>query len=71
MTDARYVWTWWDREDSEEGLCGFHTQDDLRRFMDKEPGPYRRRLSPIGVTISQMDEWSDVINRRLLENDEH
>ena len=67
------VWVWWDRDEPEDGLLGFHTKEDRDRFSKKAPGPYRRRISPDGKTISQLETWQDmmagvrdVLNRRII-----
>lgn len=70
---SKPVWVWWDRNEPEDGLLGFHTKEDRDRFSNKEPGPYRRRISPEGKTISQIEEWKDmmagvrdVLSRRII-----
>lgn len=57
--EASLPWVWWDRDEPEDGLLGFHTQGDLDRFSSNAPGPYRRRLSADGRTISQLATWAD------------
>ena len=61
------VWVWWDRDEPEDGLLGFHTKADRDRFARKAPGPYRRRISPTGKTISQTETWSDIVARLTQE----
>lgn len=61
------VWTWWDRDEPEDGLVGFHTFEDCRRFSDGKPGPYRRRISPTGKTISQTEDWRGLVDRLTRE----
>lgn len=65
-----HVWVWWDRDEPEDGLLGFHTQEDRDNFHTKKPGPYRRRVAPNGKTISQMDDWNDQMSevRRILNS---
>lgn len=60
---SEHVWVWWDREEPEDGLLGFHTEEDRDNFQTKQPGPYRRRVDPNGKTISQMDSWDDMMSR--------
>ncbi|ORE90953.1 hypothetical protein [Aurantimonas sp. 22II-16-19i] len=64
------VWVWWDRDEPETGLVGFHTKEDRDRFQKKEPGPYRRRVSADGKTISQLADWQDWMQecRDILKN---
>lgn len=57
------VWTWWDRDEPEDGLVGFHTREDRDRFAADRPGPFRRRISPIGKTISQLEDWHGFVDR--------
>jgi hypothetical protein len=52
-------WVWWDRDEPEDGLTGFHTAEDRDRFSRGDPGPFRRRISEDGHTVSQMWEWAD------------
>jgi hypothetical protein len=54
------VWTWWSRDEPEDGLLGFHTKQDRDRFSRNEPGPFRRRVADDGRTISQLADWKDV-----------
>jgi hypothetical protein len=57
------VWVWWDRDEPEDGLLGFHTSEDCRRFSNSQPGPYRRRVAEDGRTIPQVGGWSEMISR--------
>lgn len=60
---AMIVWTWWDRDEPEDGLLGFHTKKDRDNFSKGKPGPFRRRISSDGKTILQMETWSDTVTR--------
>lgn len=61
-------WVWWDRDESEHDLTGFHTREDRDRFQDGGPGPFRRRLvQPGRRAISQMEGWSDIVARLAKE----
>ncbi len=53
----KYVWVWWSPGETEDGLTGFHTEQERDRFNPKEPGPYQRRVSKDGRTVSQMEDW--------------
>lgn len=59
--EEKLPWVWWDRDEPEDGLTGFHTREDCDRFSRDEPGPFRRRISADGHTTSQMWQWSDLI----------
>ena len=39
------VWVWWDREEWDGDLAGFHTREDRDRYQRGERGPFRRRFS--------------------------
>lgn len=67
---TKYVWVWWDRDEPEDGLMGFHTKEDRDRFSRKEPGPYRRRVSKDAKTINQMNDWQEMMSefREILKN---
>lgn len=57
-----FVWCWWDRDEPEDGLLGFHTKSDRDRFSSGKPGPFRRRIAKDGHTISQTrNYWDDLI----------
>lgn len=56
------VWVWWERDEPEDGLLGFHTVKDCNRFSQGKPGPYRRRVAKDGKTISQLTTWADIVN---------
>lgn len=68
--EARLVWVWWDRDEPEDGLLGFHTKNDRDAFSQGGPGPYRRRISADGRTISQKELWADIVSQWLDENGE-
>lgn len=57
------VWCWWDRDDNEDGLLGFHTKKDRDRFSKGGAGPFRRRISEHGKTIPQSETWPEMIDR--------
>lgn len=61
------VWVWWDRDEPEDGLWGFHTFEDALRFSNEQPGPYRRRISDDGSTTPQMGGWKGFLERQLTE----
>lgn len=61
------VWTWWDRDEPEDGLLGFHTGEDRDRFKAGKLGPYRRRISPVGRTIPQTEDWRGFVDRLAKE----
>ena len=60
---ALTVWVWWDRDEPEDGLLGFHTKEDRDTFSEDRPGPFRRRVSPDGRAVSQLETWSDIVAR--------
>lgn len=41
-------WVWWERDEHEEDLLGFHTKEDRDRYGSGAPGPFRRRLCQRG-----------------------
>ena len=59
--EEKLPWVWWDRDEPEDGLTGFHTREDRDRFSRNEPGPFRRRISSDGHTTSQMWGWGDLM----------
>jgi hypothetical protein len=61
MKASHLVWDWWDRDEPEEGFLGFHTKKDRDDFSAGKAGPFRRRLSADGRTISQLATWADWI----------
>lgn len=63
IDDSKLVWVWWERDEPEDGLVGFHTVKDRDAFSAGKPGPYRRRVSPLGKTTSQLEGWSDLVKR--------
>ena len=67
MAREKIVWCWWDRGDSEDGLVGFHTAKDRDRFVEGKPGPFRRRVSPFGKTISQTETWREMLDNMCAE----
>lgn len=67
MSEQPIVWVWWDRDEPEDGLVGFHTAKDRDAFSKGKPGPYRRRVSPYGKTISQTEDWAGMIKRLTQE----
>jgi len=64
------VWVWWERDEPENGLLGFHTAEDCDRFSAGGEGPFRRRIAADGKTISQTETWSDFIDRLKSEEEE-
>lgn len=66
----KHVWVWWDRDEPEDGLLGFLTEQDRDNFTTKKPGPYRRIVDPGGKKISQMDDWACMMSeiRQILNN---
>lgn len=61
--ESEYLWRWWSRGEPESGLLGFHTRADRDAFSDGKPGPFRRRVSEDGRTISQTEMWDDMAQR--------
>lgn len=59
--EEKLPWVWWERDEPEDDLLGFHTKEDLERFRKNLPGPYRRRISNNGRTISQLETWDDMM----------
>lgn len=51
------LWRWWERDEPEVGLLGFHTKRDRDDFSAGKPGRFRRRVSDDGRTISQTETW--------------
>lgn len=37
-------WVWWDRDEHDDDLAGFHTRRDRARYQRGAPGPFRRRF---------------------------
>lgn len=59
---TKLVWCWWDRDEPENGLLGFHTKADRDAFSAGKTGPFRRRLSADGRAIPQMNDlWADMV----------
>ena len=57
------VWCWWDRDEPEDGLVGFHTVEERDRFSVGGDGAFMRRISKYGKTVSQLEDWHGMIER--------
>lgn len=71
MDENLLPWVWWERDEPEDGLTGFHTKEDRDRFSKGGDGPFRRRISADGHTTSQTWQWDDMMSevRRLLDDE--
>jgi hypothetical protein len=38
------AWVWWDRDEYDDDLAGFHTRTDRALYQSGAPGPFRRRF---------------------------
>jgi hypothetical protein len=61
--EREYLWRWWRRDEPETGLLGFHYRQDRDDFSAGKPGPFRRRVSEDGRTISQTEGWDGMLQR--------
>lgn len=61
-------WVWWDRDEPETDLLGFHTAEDRDAFARGDVGPFRRRVARPGQTgISQTEDWDGMMDRLCAE----